>query len=110
MSAHRRRQPPSSTEFRWCSGCCGIARRECCSGSPVAETEHHESTHPQAERRGLHCASFTRVHWENDMTRTFKAVPAIALALALFDGAAHAQTIKIGVNEPLTGAFAASGT
>ena len=44
------------------------------------------------------------------MTRTFKAVSAIALALALFDGAAHAQTIKIGVNEPLTGAFAASGT
>ncbi|HEY8336471.1 MAG TPA: ABC transporter substrate-binding protein [Tardiphaga sp.] len=44
------------------------------------------------------------------MIRTFKAVPAIALALALFDGAAHAQTIKIGVNEPLTGAFAASGT
>jgi branched-chain amino acid transport system substrate-binding protein len=44
------------------------------------------------------------------MIRTFKAVPAIALALALFDGAAYAQTIKIGVNEPLTGAFAASGT
>lgn len=44
------------------------------------------------------------------MTRTFKAVPAIALTLALFDGAANAQTIKIGVNEPLTGAFAASGT
>lgn len=44
------------------------------------------------------------------MTRMFKAVPALALALALFDGAANAQTIKIGVNEPLTGAFAASGT
>lgn len=44
------------------------------------------------------------------MTRTFKAIPAIALTLALFDGAANAQTIKIGVNEPLTGAFAASGT
>ncbi|MBC7580911.1 ABC transporter substrate-binding protein [Tardiphaga sp.] len=44
------------------------------------------------------------------MIRTFKTVPAIALALALLDGAAHAQTIKIGVNEPLTGAFAASGT
>ncbi|MEH2479781.1 branched-chain amino acid transport system substrate-binding protein [Nitrobacteraceae bacterium AZCC 2146] len=44
------------------------------------------------------------------MTRTFKAVPAIALALALLDSAAYAQTVKIGVNEPLTGAFAASGT
>jgi branched-chain amino acid transport system substrate-binding protein len=43
------------------------------------------------------------------MIRTFKAVPAITLALALTGGAAHAQ-IKIGVNEPLTGAFAASGT
>jgi branched-chain amino acid transport system substrate-binding protein len=44
------------------------------------------------------------------MTRTFKAVLAIALALALLDSAAYAQTVKIGVNEPLTGAFAASGT
>ncbi|MEH2474786.1 branched-chain amino acid transport system substrate-binding protein [Nitrobacteraceae bacterium AZCC 2161] len=44
------------------------------------------------------------------MTRTFKAVPAIALVLALLDSAAYAQTVKIGVNEPLTGAFAASGT
>src|SRR5258708_6886561 len=43
------------------------------------------------------------------MTRTFNAALAIALALALLDGAASAQTIKIGVNEPLTGAFAASG-
>lgn len=40
----------------------------------------------------------------------FKTLPAIALALAVLDGAASAQTIKIGVNEPLTGAFAASGT
>jgi branched-chain amino acid transport system substrate-binding protein len=39
----------------------------------------------------------------------FKAAPAIVLALALTGGAANAQ-IKIGVNEPLTGAFAASGT
>ena len=44
------------------------------------------------------------------MIRKLKAVPAIALAFALLDGAAQAQTIKIGVNEPLTGAFAASGT
>ena len=44
------------------------------------------------------------------MTRTFRIVPAIALAAALLGGAADAQTIKIGVNEPLTGAFAASGT
>ncbi|WP_407654453.1 ABC transporter substrate-binding protein [Bradyrhizobium prioriisuperbiae] len=40
----------------------------------------------------------------------FKSLPAIALALAMLDGTASAQTIKIGVNEPLTGAFAASGT
>ena len=40
----------------------------------------------------------------------FKTLPAIALALAVLDGTAFAQTIKIGVNEPLTGAFAASGT
>src|SRR5215218_9220777 len=44
------------------------------------------------------------------MTRTFRIVPAIALAAAFLGGAANAQTIKIGVNEPLTGAFAASGT
>ena len=44
------------------------------------------------------------------MTRTFRLVPAIALAVAFLGGAAEAQTIKIGVNEPLTGAFAASGT
>src|SRR3981189_3428187 len=44
------------------------------------------------------------------MTRALGMVPAIALATALFGGTAGAQTIKIGVNEPLTGAFAASGT
>src|SRR6266567_1748687 len=44
------------------------------------------------------------------MTRALGFAPAIALATALFGGAAQAQTIKIGVNEPLTGAFAASGT
>jgi branched-chain amino acid transport system substrate-binding protein len=44
------------------------------------------------------------------MTRALGFVSAIALATALFGSAAQAQTIKIGVNEPLTGAFAASGT
>src|SRR5262245_57633362 len=44
------------------------------------------------------------------MKRTFKIVPVIALAVAVMGGVAEAQTIKIGVNEPLTGAFAASGT
>src|SRR6201982_2367074 len=44
------------------------------------------------------------------MIRTMKYVPAAALAVALLSGPAGAQTIKIGVNEPLTGAFAASGT
>lgn len=44
------------------------------------------------------------------MIRTFKAASATAVALSLLGAAAHAQTIKIGVNEPLTGAFAASGT
>ncbi|WP_414642976.1 ABC transporter substrate-binding protein [Bradyrhizobium sp.] len=39
-----------------------------------------------------------------------KYVAAVALAVALLSGPAGAQTIKIGVNEPLTGAFAASGT
>jgi branched-chain amino acid transport system substrate-binding protein len=39
-----------------------------------------------------------------------KYVGAVALAVALQSGPAGAQTIKIGVNEPLTGAFAASGT
>src|SRR5437773_3658901 len=50
------------------------------------------------------------VRLENHMTRTFRIIPTIALAAALLGGAAEAQTIKIGVNEPLTGAFAASGT
>src|SRR6201988_3029121 len=50
------------------------------------------------------------VRLENHMLRTFRIVPAIALAAALLGGAAEAQTIKIGVNEPLTGAFAPSGT
>ena len=40
------------------------------------------------------------------MTRALGLVGTIALATALFGGAADAQTIKIGVNEPLTGAFA----
>jgi branched-chain amino acid transport system substrate-binding protein len=44
------------------------------------------------------------------MIRAIKYVPAAALAVALLSGPAGAQTIKIGVNEPLTGAFAASGT
>ena len=44
------------------------------------------------------------------MMRTMKYVGAVALAVALLSGPAGAQTIKIGVNEPLTGAFAASGT
>src|ERR1700755_118048 len=47
---------------------------------------------------------------ENDMMRGFKAVSLMALAAVLLGGAAEAQTIKIGVNEPLTAAFAASGT
>src|SRR5437667_4248149 len=50
------------------------------------------------------------VRLENHMIRTFKLVPTIALAVALLGGAANAQTIKTGVNGPLTGAFAASGT
>ena len=36
--------------------------------------------------------------------------PALALSLVLASGTAFAQAIRIGVNEPLTGAFAASGT
>ena len=44
------------------------------------------------------------------MKRTFSIVPAIALAVASWGGGAEAQTVKIGVNEPLTGAFASSGT
>src|SRR4051794_16198805 len=38
------------------------------------------------------------------------SIAAAALLSAGFAGQAAAQTIKIGVNEPLTGAFAASGT
>jgi branched-chain amino acid transport system substrate-binding protein len=44
------------------------------------------------------------------MMVSFKALAAITLALALLEGTANAQDVKIGVNEPLTGAFAASGT
>src|SRR5882672_5847032 len=67
-------------------------------------------------RRSAQCGAafglrmINSVRLENQMTRTFKTVPAIALAIALLGGVAEAQTIKIGVNEPLTGAFAASGT
>src|SRR6266576_6524405 len=50
------------------------------------------------------------VRLENHMTRAFRLVPTIALAVAVLAGPAAAQTIKIGVNEPLTGPFAASGT
>jgi len=62
----------------------------------------------RAMRSGvLDCGCINSVRLEKQMTRTFKTVPAIALAVALLGGAAEAQ-IKIGVNEPLTGAFAAS--
>jgi branched-chain amino acid transport system substrate-binding protein len=44
------------------------------------------------------------------MIRTINYVPTAALAIVLLSGTASAQTIRIGVNEPLTGAFAASGT
>jgi branched-chain amino acid transport system substrate-binding protein len=44
------------------------------------------------------------------MIRTIGHVSTVALAFALLSGVASAETIKIGVNEPLTGAFAASGT
>ena len=43
-------------------------------------------------------------------TRYFTAIAATALLSAGLVGQAGAQTIKIGVNEPLTGPFAASGT
>jgi len=55
-----------------------------------------------AERRVLDCGWINSVRLENHMTRTFRIVPAIALAAAFLGGAADAQTIKIGVNEPLT--------
>src|SRR5262245_63777465 len=44
------------------------------------------------------------------MSRSFSMFLAIAFAAALLAGTARAQdTIKIGVTQPLTGAFAASG-
>lgn len=44
------------------------------------------------------------------MISTIRHISTAALAMTLLSGVASAQTIKIGVNEPLTGAFAASGT
>ncbi len=44
------------------------------------------------------------------MTTPFRFASLAALSLTLLASAASAQTIKIGVNEPLTGPFAASGT
>lgn len=44
------------------------------------------------------------------MTRSLKVLPAVTLAFVLCAGVAQAQAIRIGVNEPLTGPFAASGT
>ena len=44
------------------------------------------------------------------MIATIKYISVAALAAAFLGGTARAETIKIGVNEPLTGAFAASGT
>src|ERR1700760_849278 len=44
------------------------------------------------------------------MISTIRTISTAAFAIALLSGAAGAETIKIGVNEPLTGAFAASGT
>jgi branched-chain amino acid transport system substrate-binding protein len=44
------------------------------------------------------------------MLSTIRHFSTAALAFALLGGTASAETIKIGVNEPLTGAFAASGT
>lgn len=44
------------------------------------------------------------------MSSTRTTGPALALSLILAAGTAQAQAIRIGVNEPLTGAFAASGT
>ncbi|MBO1021351.1 ABC transporter substrate-binding protein [Methylobacterium sp. SD274] len=43
------------------------------------------------------------------MTRSH-TIPALTLAFVLSAGGGHAQAIRIGVNEPLTGPFAASGT
>src|SRR5215470_18440660 len=44
------------------------------------------------------------------MMKAVKYVPGVALVVALLSNSAGGQTIKIGVNEPLSGAFAASGT
>src|ERR1700751_2735 len=44
------------------------------------------------------------------MISTIRHLSTAALAIALLSGTADAETIKIGVNEPLTGPFAASGT
>ena len=44
------------------------------------------------------------------MISTIRHISTAALAITLLSGTARAETIKIGVNEPLTGAFAASGT
>src|ERR1700744_1738464 len=44
------------------------------------------------------------------MISTIRHLSTAALAIALLSSTALAETIKIGVNEPLTGAFAASGT
>ena len=44
------------------------------------------------------------------MISTIRHLSTAALAIGLLSSAAYAETIKIGVNEPLTGAFAASGT
>lgn len=44
------------------------------------------------------------------MMRTLRTASVIALTTACLMASASAETIKIGVNEPLTGAFAASGT
>ena len=44
------------------------------------------------------------------MTRRLTVLPAVTLAFVLCAGVAQAQAIRIGVNEPLTGPFAASGT
>lgn len=44
------------------------------------------------------------------MTTPFRLASLAAFSLTLLASAASAQTIKIGVNEPLTGPFAASGT
>jgi branched-chain amino acid transport system substrate-binding protein len=44
------------------------------------------------------------------MISTIRHTSMALLAITLLSGTASAETIKIGVNEPLTGAFAASGT